>query len=154
MRNIKIVTDSSANVWAGNRSDLAVAPLKIISTEREFVDDEQLAVDGMIDYFDRYKGTSKTSCPNPVDWLGAFGDAEVRDILAVEEDLSACGALDAHDELGERRLAAAVRAGDDGEAVVADGERQVVDDSFRLRSVAFHRHVEDDVVQFEHGKPL
>lgn len=81
MRNIKIVTDSSANVWAGNRTDLAVAPLKIISTEREFVDDEQLPVDEMIDYFDHYKGTSKTSCPNPSDWLGAFGDAD--DIICI-----------------------------------------------------------------------
>jgi DegV family protein with EDD domain len=35
----------------------------------------------MVDFFDSYKGRSKTSCPNPGDWLEAFGDAD--DIFCV-----------------------------------------------------------------------
>ena len=50
--------------------------MKIITKEREFIDDEKLDLNGMIDYFSKYKGTSKTSCPNPQDWLDAFGDAQ------------------------------------------------------------------------------
>ena len=35
----------------------------------------------MIEYFQSYKGRSKTSCPNTVDWLDAFGEAD--DIFCV-----------------------------------------------------------------------
>lgn len=38
----------------------------------EFVDDGNLNVEEMIDFFAQYKGKSKTSCPNPGDWLDAL----------------------------------------------------------------------------------
>ena len=81
MRKVKIVVDSSANVLASQKVDFSSAPLKIITDEKEFVDDALLDVDGMIRYFDQYKGRSQTSCPNPSDWLEAFGDAD--DIFCV-----------------------------------------------------------------------
>ena len=80
MRKIKIVADSSANIPA-RLPDFAVAPLKIIAGEREFVDDENLNLEEMVTFFDSYKDKSKTSCPNPGDWLEAFGDAD--DIFCV-----------------------------------------------------------------------
>ena len=40
------------------------------------MDDEKLDVDAMVDFFASYKGKSKTSCPNPADWLEAFGGAD------------------------------------------------------------------------------
>ena len=76
MRTVKIVADSSADVLALQQADFAVAPLKIIAGETEFVDDMHLDVSEMVTFFDNYKGRSKTSCPNPSDWLDAFGDAE------------------------------------------------------------------------------
>lgn len=76
MGTIKIVTDSSADVLTLNGADFASAPLKIISDEREFTDDSRLNVMEMAEYFDKYKGRSQTSCPNPQDWLDAFGSAE------------------------------------------------------------------------------
>ena len=76
MRTVKIVADSSADVLALQQADFAVAPLKIIAGETEFVDDMHLDVSEMVAFFDNYKGRSKTSCPNPSDWLDAFGDAE------------------------------------------------------------------------------
>lgn len=76
MRKIKIVADSSANVQELQRVEFAVAPLKVITAEREFVDDCHLDVEEMVDYFDNYTGKSKTSCPGPGDWLEAFGDAD------------------------------------------------------------------------------
>lgn len=76
MRKMKIVADSSANVWKLSHADFASAPLKIITEEREFVDDGTLDVPAMVHFFDTYKRPSKTSCPNPGDWLEAFGDAE------------------------------------------------------------------------------
>ncbi len=81
MRRIKIVADSSANLLSLQQTAFASAPLKIITADREFVDDGNLNVEEMVDFFDSYKGKSKTSCPNPADWLEAFGDAD--DIFCV-----------------------------------------------------------------------
>jgi DegV family protein with EDD domain len=76
MRKIKITADSSANLLALQKVPFASAPLKIITDEREFVDDAALDVEEMVSWFETYKGKSKTSCPNPGDWLEAFGDAD------------------------------------------------------------------------------
>lgn len=76
MRTIKIVADSSANLRRLNTVAFDAAPLKIITAEREFVDDRELDLEEMIRFFKTYKGRSQTSCPNPEDWLRAFGDAE------------------------------------------------------------------------------
>ena len=56
----------------------------------------------------------------------ALGDAKVRDVLTVEEDLAARRRDKAHDDLGERRLAAAVGAGEDDELAVRNVDGNVV----------------------------
>ena len=76
MSTMKIVADSSANILQLQQVSFGAAPMKIITDEREFVDDEQLDVEAMVSWFDSYKGKSKTSCPNSSDWLEAFGDAD------------------------------------------------------------------------------
>ena len=76
MRTVKIVADSSANLMALNTVAFDAAPLKIITDEREFIDNRELDLNEMIRFFKAYKGKSQTSCPNPEDWLAAFGDAE------------------------------------------------------------------------------
>ena len=81
MRKIKIVTDTSSDLFGLKSVEFACAPMKIITAEREFVDDEKLNVDKMVDFLDTYKGKSKSSCPNTGDWLEAFGDAD--DIFCV-----------------------------------------------------------------------
>lgn len=81
MRSIKIVADSSANIASLKTATFAVAPLTIHTDEREFSDTADLNIQDMMAYFDNYEGTSKTSCPNPSDWLKAFGDAD--DIVCV-----------------------------------------------------------------------
>ena len=72
----KIVADSSIDVKAVSGVDFAVAPLKIITAEREFVDDDSLDIEAMADYLLTYSGKSQTSCPNPADWISAFADAD------------------------------------------------------------------------------
>ena len=76
MRTVKIVADSSANLMELKTVAFDAAPLKIITAEREFVDNRELDLNEMIHFFKSYKGKSQTSCPNPEDWLSAFGDAE------------------------------------------------------------------------------
>ena len=81
MRKMKIVADSSANILALERVPFGSAPMKVITAERDFVDDRELDVGEMVRYFSTYGGRSRTSCPNPSDWLEAFGDGE--DIFCV-----------------------------------------------------------------------
>ena len=76
MRNIKIVADSSCDLFSLKETPYACAPLKILTDEREFADDASLDVNEMVDYLYNYKGKSKSSCPNTNDWLDAFGDAD------------------------------------------------------------------------------
>ena len=81
MRTVKIVADTSCDLFSLEHSAFACAPMKIITAEKEFIDDEQLDVGLMVGYLDQYKGRSKSSCPNPEDWLSAFDGAD--DIFCV-----------------------------------------------------------------------
>lgn len=81
MRKVKIVADSSCDMFALNTVEFSGAPMKVITAEREFVDDASIDVEEMVDYLYGYKGKSQSSCPNTSDWLEAFGDAD--DIFCV-----------------------------------------------------------------------
>ena len=72
----KIVADSSADILKLENVEFSSAPLKIITDEKEFTDNELLDVEEMVTYLKSYKGRSSSSCPNPDEWLKAFGDAE------------------------------------------------------------------------------
>ena len=78
---MKIVADSSANIMTLKSTLFGCAPMKVITADREFVDDSNLDLAEMLNYFREYKGRSQTSCPNPGDWLEAFGDGD--DIFCV-----------------------------------------------------------------------
>jgi DegV family protein with EDD domain len=88
MKTVKIVADSSANLLTLEKTPFAAAPLKVITDSREFIDDAALDVDAMVAWFDSYKGKSKTSCPNPSDWLEAFGDADEIYCVTITSGLS------------------------------------------------------------------
>ena len=88
MKTVKIVADSSANVLGLQNTAFSAAPLKVITGEREFVDDSALNVEEMVEWFASYKGKSKTSCPNPSDWLEAFGDADEVYCVTITSGLS------------------------------------------------------------------
>ena len=88
MKTVKIVADSSANLLTLEKTSFAAAPLKVITDSREFIDDAALDVDAMVAWFDTYKGKSKTSCPNPSDWLEAFGDADEIYCVTITSGLS------------------------------------------------------------------
>ncbi len=76
MENYRIVADSSADLLPNEYNNLNVAPLKIITSEKEFTDDANLNIKEMVDFLANYKGRSSSSCPNPQDWLSTFEDAE------------------------------------------------------------------------------
>ena len=95
MYSVKIVADSSSDMLTFDGVDFASVPLKIITTEREYVDDAALNVEGMIQDLSAYKGKSSTACPSPADWLAAFGDAERVFCIAITSSLSgSCNAAE------------------------------------------------------------
>lgn len=73
--HVKIVADSSADIHSLDGISFACAPLKIITAQQEYTDDELLDSTKMVEDLLHYKGKSSTSCPNPEDWLRAFGTA-------------------------------------------------------------------------------
>ena len=101
MRNYKLVTDSSADML--ETSFVSVAPLKIITDQKEYIDNDSLDVPAMVDDLLKYKGRSGTSCPSPEDWLLAFGDADEIFCITITATLSgsynsACIAKELYEE--------------------------------------------------------
>ncbi len=84
----KIVADSSADLKSLGSFPYASAPLKIITSEKEYVDDADLNVEGMVMDLLSYKGKSSTACPGVGDWLETFGDAERIFCLTISGSLS------------------------------------------------------------------
>ncbi len=76
MSKIKIVSDSSSDVISLPDVPYATAPLKIITDEKQYVDNAELVAEEMAKELVAYSGRSSTSCPSPDDWLSAFGDAD------------------------------------------------------------------------------
>lgn len=88
--NFKIVTDSSSDMLNLEGTPFAVAPLKVVTTDKEYTDDQNLNVSNMVDDLLSYKGRSSTSCPNTDEWLSAFGDAQYIFCVTITATLSGC----------------------------------------------------------------
>ena len=87
-KKIKIVADSSSDVFFIADVEFESAPLKIITDEKQYVDNDELDAHQMATYLQNYKGKSSTSCPNVDDWLSAFGDAEEIYCVTITSTLS------------------------------------------------------------------
>ena len=66
---IKIVTDSSANLYTLDGVDFSPVPLKVLADGREYVDNAELDVPKMLRELKEYKGKSSTACLSVGDWL-------------------------------------------------------------------------------------
>lgn len=86
----KIVSDSSSNLFARDKVLYATTPLKIISSEKEYVDDAALNVRGMVDDLKTVKGVVRTSCPNTGEWIEAFEGADYVFAITITSNLSGC----------------------------------------------------------------
>ena len=86
--NYKIVADSASDILTLGSVAFESAPLKIMTDEREFVDNEKLDVAEMLTYLKGYKGRSHTACPSSGEFLEAFGDAEHVFCITITSNLS------------------------------------------------------------------
>ena len=82
----RIVADSSANLHT--EGDVVNVPLKIVTDEKEYTDDQHLDTMQMLLELSDYDGRSGTSCPSVGDWLEAFGDAQWVFAVAITSGLS------------------------------------------------------------------
>lgn len=101
---MKIVADSSSDVLKLEGVDFESAPLKIITNNTEYVDDENLDVDKMVSDLSEYSDKSGTACPGVEDWLKAFSDADRVFCVTITSALSgsynsACVAKQEYEEM-------------------------------------------------------
>lgn len=84
----KLVADSSANLFTMPSVPFTSVPMKIITTQAEYVDDPHLDVAQMVAEIKVTKGKSGTSCPNMHDWLQAFEGADRIFAVTITSNLS------------------------------------------------------------------
>ena len=84
----KIVVDSSSNLYELPGAEFACVPLKIVTDEQEYLDDDQLDAVDMAKTLRTYKGKTSTSCPNVADWLAAYEGAEQVFVITITGTLS------------------------------------------------------------------
>lgn len=108
--SFKIIVDSSSDLISLEGVEFASVPLKIMTDEREFCDNAELDIKEMTEYLKKYKGRSRSSCPNSAEWYLQFGEAEQIFCVALTSGLSgsynsACAAAREYtDEHPDRRV--------------------------------------------------
>ncbi len=101
----KIITDSSSDLLENELDGLSSVPLKIITSEKEYIDDASLNVEEMMSDLEKYKGKTRSSCPNPDEYLSAFKGADEVFCVTITSGLSgsfnsACTAAKVFEEAG------------------------------------------------------
>ncbi len=84
----RIICDSSSDLCGADLTGLISVPLKIITSEKEYSDDENLNSEAMLSELEKYKGKTRSSCPNPNEYLAAFEGADEVFCLTITSALS------------------------------------------------------------------
>ena len=84
----RIVADSSADLLTAEDRSVVSVPMKIITDNKEYVDDENLDIKGMTDDLAVYQGKSGSACPGVGEWIEAFGDADRVFCITITSNLS------------------------------------------------------------------
>ena len=83
----RIVADSSSNVLSLPGENYTTVPMKVVAA-KEYVDDQNLDLAGMVSELKKHNGKSGSSCPNVGEWLDAFGDEEFIFAITITKYLS------------------------------------------------------------------
>ncbi len=93
---IKLVADSSSNVFSLPGADYSCVPMKILSPTREYIDTPELELDEMLEDLKAARGPSGTSCPNFHEWAEAFEGADCGFAVTITSQLSGCCSAATH----------------------------------------------------------
>ena len=85
---MKIVTDSSCNMFSLKHIAFESVPMKIRTDNKEYIDDINLDREAMVNDLLKYKGKSGTACPSVGEWLDAFGDSDMVFAVTITSNLS------------------------------------------------------------------
>jgi DegV family protein with EDD domain len=86
---IKVVSDSSSNVFSMPDIEYQSVPLKIMFGGREYVDEPGTDFEKMVLDLQEHRGPSTTSCPNVLEWLNAFAGHDEIFGITISSGLSA-----------------------------------------------------------------
>ena len=100
---MKIISDSSSNVFALEGANYSTVPMKVIAGEQEYIDTPELDVAGMVEYLKNHKGKSGSSCPNVQEFLDAFEGDE--DVFGVTISSNLSGSYNAAKQAAEEFMA-------------------------------------------------
>ena len=84
----KIVADSSADLLAMSDIAFSSVPLKISTAEKEYIDNQDLDLPGMLNDLAKYTGKSGSACPSIGEWKKAFEGAENVFAITITSGLS------------------------------------------------------------------
>lgn len=85
---IEIVVDSSADLVNEQNENLTSVPMKIITDNKEYVDDASLDIKQMTEDLAAYQGKSGSACPGVGDWIDAFDGADRVFCITITSNLS------------------------------------------------------------------
>ncbi len=99
----KIVADSSSNLLSFEGVPYETVSLKVITAQKEYVDNAELDVAAMVKDLRTVKGRTGTSCPNIYEWKCAMSEADAVFAVTITSNLSGshAAALQAKAELLE-----------------------------------------------------
>ncbi|MBR5995979.1 MAG: DegV family EDD domain-containing protein [Eubacteriaceae bacterium] len=89
--NWAIITDSSCDlirIPGGEGIAYYQAPFMIRIGDRDYIDDDSLDVDGMVDNMEAEPSASRTACPSPAAWMDHFGEADNIIIITITANMS------------------------------------------------------------------
>ena len=86
--SVKIIADSSCDLWELEGVNYETVPLTIMAGDKEFVDNPENDLAGMLRFFETYNGTSSTACPGVEQWMKSFEDADILYVLTLSKEVS------------------------------------------------------------------
>ena len=86
---IRVVSDSSADLFEVQGIDYVTVPLQVTFGGRVYVDTAEVDTAKMMQRLSTHKGPSTTSCPNTYDWLSAFEGSDEIFAATISSGLSA-----------------------------------------------------------------
>lgn len=85
---IKLIADSSCDMFELTGIDFTSVPLTIATEEQSFTDDKTLDIPKMLEYLAHYQGRSYSACPNVDAWCKAYAGGDEIYVVTLSSNIS------------------------------------------------------------------
>ena len=150
--SIKVVSDSSSNIFHVEGLNYTTVPMKVIAGEHEFIDTPDLDLQDMVETLKNHKGKSGSSCANMQEWLDAFEGEDDVFGLTISKNLSGSynAAKQAAEEFaethpGKKAFVFDSLAAGPQQIMIAEKIRELIDagydfDTVKEKALDYHNH--------------